>query len=192
MGPPHTLASLAFTHKTTLGPLTSQILKNQKEEKENSILPKLNIDQFGNAISNNWMLWSCVDKNTHCISTGLRSLHLWLPASSLFDLTFDRWDSTIQRKMTCPWSLCVGQSLAQNSLLTPTLVSLSHSALDSGFWCQLSCKWAVWPETCHFSSLNLLHECTGPPKSWWHFIHSMSAASEEALSQVLELWGWVF
>ena len=53
---PHTLASSALTHKTTVWPLTSQILKNQKEEKENSILPKLNIDLFGGAISNNWML----------------------------------------------------------------------------------------------------------------------------------------
>ena len=61
MGPPHTLASSALVHKTTLWPLTSQILNDQKEEKENSILPKLNIDQFGNAISNNWMLLYCVD-----------------------------------------------------------------------------------------------------------------------------------
>lgn len=53
---PHTLASSALTRKTTVWPLTSQILKNQKEEKENSVLPKLNIDLFGGAISNNWML----------------------------------------------------------------------------------------------------------------------------------------
>lgn len=55
------LAPSAFTHKTTVWLLTSQILKAQKEEKGNSILPELNTDRFGGAISQySWLFVSAV------------------------------------------------------------------------------------------------------------------------------------
>lgn len=50
----------------------------------------------------------------------------------------------------------------------------------------MSCVTGTLP----FSSLNLIHKRTGPPKPWCHLIHSTSTASQKTLCQVLGPWRW--